>query len=239
MIFYDAQRPSDSPFIELVWRTHSEGAHPFLSIAQNRFELVVSKFQDKLTVTVRGPETRVTPIESTPDEGEWIGILLKPGAFPYPLPVDSLVDGAIDLPMAANGSFWLGGSAWQFPDYENAEFFVRRLVREGLLVCDPLIGAALHKRLDTDLGSRAVQYRFLQSTGITQNAMRQIERARYATYLLLQGVSILDTVAQSGYYDQPHLTRTLKYLIGRTPAQLLHHSESEQLSLLYKTPPFP
>jgi AraC-like DNA-binding protein len=239
MILFDAQRPSDSPFVELVWCSHSEGTHPFLSIAQNRFELVISKFHGSLTVTVRGPETRATSVGNTPDEGEWIGILLKPGTFPSPLPVSSLVDGAIDLPMAANGTFWLGGSAWQFPDYENAEFFVRKLVHEGLLVHDPIIDAALYNQLNNDLSARAVQYRFLQATGITQNSMRQIERARYATCLLQQGLPILDTVAQAGYYDQPHLTRALKHLIGQTPAQLLHHSEPDQLSLLYKTPPFP
>lgn len=43
MIYFDAQRPSDSPFVERVWCSHSEGTHPFLSIAVNRLELVVSK----------------------------------------------------------------------------------------------------------------------------------------------------------------------------------------------------
>jgi hypothetical protein len=28
-------------------------------------------------------------------------------------------------------SFWLNGSAWQFPDYDNVETFVDRLVRES------------------------------------------------------------------------------------------------------------
>ncbi len=39
--------------------------------------------------------------------------------------------------------------------------------------------------------------------------------------LLQQGVSIVDTVDQAGYADQPHLTRSLKRFIGQTPAQLL------------------
>jgi hypothetical protein len=41
---------------------------------------------------------------------------------------------------------------------------------------------------------------------------------------LQQGVSILDTVEQAGYFDQPHLTRSLKYLIGQTPAQIREKS---------------
>jgi AraC-like DNA-binding protein len=48
-------------------------------------------------------------------------------------------------------------------------------------------------------------------------------------------VSILDTLHQAGYFDQPHLTRSLKYFIGQTPAQIMHHSQPEQLSFLYKT----
>lgn len=239
MILFDGQRPSDSPFVERIWCSHSEGAHPFLSIAVSRLELVVSKLQGKVTLTVRGPETKVTPIGDCPDGGEWFGILLKPGAFLPHLPVRSLVDDLVNLPAASNNTFWLGGSAWQFPNYENTDTFVDRLVHEGLLVRDPIVEAALQRHPTNDLTLRSVQYRFLQSIGITQNAVRQIERVRYATFLLQQGVSIPDTVLQAGYYDQPHLTRSLRYYIGRTPAQLLHHSQPEQLSFLYKTPPFP
>ena len=38
----------------------------------------------------------------------------------------------------------------------------------------------------------------------------------------------------AGYFDQPHLTRSLKRLIGQTPAELLRVG-SEELSFLYKT----
>jgi methylphosphotriester-DNA--protein-cysteine methyltransferase len=72
---------------------------------------------------------------------------------------------------------------------------------------------------------------------MTQSAVRQIERARYATHLLQQGVSILDTVEQAGYFDQPHLTRSLKHFIGQTPAQILQKSRPEQMPFLYKTTP--
>ena len=67
---------------------------------------------------------------------------------------------------------------------------------------------------------RAVQYRILRSTGLSQRTIRQIERARYATTLLKHGVSIFDTVYEAGYSDQPHLTRSLKHFIGHTPAEI-------------------
>ncbi len=51
----------------------------------------------------------------------------------------------------------------------------------------------------------------------------------------LPGVSILDTVHQAGYFDQAHLTRSLRRLIGETPMRLREHVR--QLSFLSKTGP--
>jgi AraC-like DNA-binding protein len=189
-------------------------------------------------MTLRGPETKATHVGDSPAEGEWFGILLKLGATLAHLPTSRLVDGGVDLPAASSNSFWFDGAVWQFPDYENADVFVEWLARERLLVRDPVVEAAVQGE-SNDLTQRAVQYRFLQATGITQGAARQIERARYATILLQHGVSIPDTIQQAGYYDQPHLTRSLKRFIGQTPAQLLHHNQPEQLSFLYKTTLFP
>jgi len=237
MIIFDEDRVSDSPFVERVWRCHSEGADPFLSIAASHCELVVSRFEGKITVTVRGPETKARPMGDCPGGGEWFGIILKLGTFLPLLPTGTLVDGEVNLPVISRNSFWLFGSAWQLPDYDHAETFVDWLVRKDQLVRDPVVEDALQGQPQgRDL--RTIQRRFLRATGLTQNTARQIERARYATYLLQQGVSILDTVEQAGYFDQPHLTRVLKCLIGQTPAQILQKSRSEQMSFLYKTMSF-
>ena len=237
MIIFDENRPSDSPFVERVWRCHSEGAAPFLSIAASRCELVVSKLEGKVTMTVRGPETRATPQGDCPGDGEWLGILLKLGTFLPHLPTRTLVDTGVDLPAVSKKSFWLNGSVWQIPDYDNADTFVDWLVRQGLLARDPVVDAALQGHVE-DRSTSTIQRRFLRATGLTQGAVRQIERARYATQLLQQGVSILDTVLEAGYFDQPHLTRSLKCLIGQTPAQIRENSRPEQMPFLYKTTPF-
>jgi AraC-like DNA-binding protein len=62
---------------------------------------------------------------------------------------------------------------------------------------------------------------------LTYGALSQIERAQQAMALLEQGVPILDTVEQVGYADQPHLTRSLKRFVGRTPAEILRGYWSE------------
>jgi len=236
MLFTFDERPSDSPFVERIWRTHSERAGSFLSLAMSHWEMVVTRHNGKTTLTVRGPETKATPLHC-PADGEWLGIRFKLGTFMPDLAASNLVDEAVNLPNAASQSFWLQGSAWQFPDFENADTFVDRLVRDGLLVREPVVDAALQGQLK-DLSLRTALRHFLRTTGLTQSAVRQIERARYATILLQQGVSILDAVYEAGYFDQPHLTRSLKYLIGQTPTQIMDRSRSEQLSFLYKTAPF-
>ena len=236
MLYTLEDRPSDSPFVERIWRAQIERAGDLLSIAMSHWEMVVSRYQDKTYMTVRGPETKATPLPVTFVGTEFFGIRFKLGTvMPY-LPASTLVDGDTDLPDASSKSFWLNGSAWRFPDYDNADIFVDRLVRKGLLECNPIIETALQGQLK-DLSIRTARRHFLRTTGLTQSTIRQVERARYAAVLLQEGLSILDVVYEAGYYDQPHLTRSLKHFIGQTPTQIMQKNESKQLSLLYKTKP--
>jgi hypothetical protein len=61
-----ADRPSDSPNIERVWRGRSDGGGPFVSVAAGHLELVVTRLADFTLVTVRGPETRASIIDGPP-----------------------------------------------------------------------------------------------------------------------------------------------------------------------------
>jgi AraC-like DNA-binding protein len=233
LVFDD--RPSDSPLVERVWRCHSERAGRFLSIASSHWEMVVTRHKGTTTLTVRGPETKATAIDC-PAEGEWLGIRFRLGTFMPRLPVANLLDRQdVNLPGATGRSFWLNGSAWEYPDFENAEAFVARLVKRDLIARDRAVEDAL-RGVSSALSKRSVQRHFLWATGMTHSTFRQIERARYATNLLKQGVSILDVVHEAGFFDQAHLTRSLKRLIGQTPAKIV--GQEEQLSFLYKTSPF-
>jgi AraC-like DNA-binding protein len=100
---------------------------------------------------------------------------------------------------------------------------VDNLVRNGVLVRDPLVDTVLRDRLQ-GLSPRTVRYRFLRATGLSQCHIRQIERAQQAATLLQRGNPISDAVHEVGYFDQPHLTRSLKKWIGHTPAQILRSS---------------
>jgi AraC-like DNA-binding protein len=168
-----------------------------------------------------------------PAEGQWVGIRFKPGTFmPRFLPGSLRDHKDVTLPPATGRSFWLNGSAVEYPSFGNAETFVGRLAKSGMLSRDPIVEDTLLRR-PGELSLRSVERRFLRSTGVTYATFRQIERARYATILLREGVSILDVVSRLGYFDQAHLTRSLKFFIGETPAKII--LRQKQLSFLYKT----
>ncbi len=219
MAFDFEGRPSDSPFIESIWRTRSDQAGSFISSASIHFGMVVSRYQGKTIVTVRGPETKATPADF-PADVEFLGIIFKLGTYMPHLPAKLVMDRHdLNLPEASSQSFWFHGSAWEIPNFENVDTFIDRLVQQEMLVYEPVVDAVLQGH-EPDLSLRSVQYRFLHATGLTQNTVRQIERARLATALLVGGVAIQDTVFEAGYFDQAHLTRSLKRFTGQTPAQI-------------------
>ncbi len=224
---------SDSPYVERIWRSQCPDPGVFTSVALSHWQMSIWKYGDRMKLTVRGPETAATSVPC-PEHDEFIGIVFKLGTFMPLIPASSLVNGAMTLPEGVGQSFHLNGDSWQFPTYENVDTFVDRLVRDGLLVKEPVVDSVLHNQ-PQDLSLRSVQRRYLRATGITHSTAFQIERARYATLLLRQGVPILDVVDRAGYADQPHLTRALKQYMAQTPAQILNEPTAQTMSFLFKT----
>lgn len=225
-------RLSDSPVVERVWRSQSDRAGEFHSIAGCHWGMVVSRVRGQISLTVRGPETFAT-IANCPPEGEWVGVLFKLGTFmPLMRSVDLRDRKDWTLQNASSRAFWLNGSTWEFPGFDNMDTFVRRLVKRGLVRKDPVATAAIHGEPQR-VTRRTEERRVLQVTGLTCGAIHQIERARNAALRLREGVPILDVVHALGFYDQAHLTRSLKRFIGQTPARI--SQDREQLSLLYNS----
>lgn len=223
MVFVFDDRPPASPLVEMIWRTQSEQAGTFTSQAESRWEMVITKFNGTTNITVRGPETKAT-VADFPEDAEFFGIVFKLGTYMPHLPIIPLVGKGATLPEATRQSFYLHGSAWELPTFENADVFVERLVRQELVVRDPVVEAVLQNQ-PHDLSIRTVRRHFLRATGIPHSTIQQIQRAQQAVTLLKQGVSILDVVFELGYFDQPHMTKALKHYMGQTPAQILHQTE--------------
>ncbi|MFC5820212.1 helix-turn-helix domain-containing protein [Nonomuraea harbinensis] len=225
-------RPSDSPYIERVWRSSSgDGLERMTSVATAHGELVLWEERGRVSVSVRGPETRASRAP-VPEDATFFGIVFSAGTLMPHLPFHRLVDLDVEIPEVTRRSFWLKGSAWHLPGYDNAESFVRRMVREGVLERDPIVAEVL-RGASPDLSERTIQRRFVAATGLTRGAIRQIDRARRAAVLIQEEVPIPDVIDRLGYFDQPHLVRSLSRYIGRTATRL--SDPSEPLSLLYKT----
>lgn len=231
MFIHFEDRTSNLPVVERIWRSHSDGAGQFHSMANCHWNMVVSRVQGATQFTVRGPETFAS-IADCPADGEWFGVQFRLGTYMPLFPTGVLRNrNDVTLPNASPRSFLLNGSAWEYPTYENIETFVQRLVNRGLIALDPSVVASLEGGGERQ-SRRTGQRHFISATGLTYAAMRQIERARRATERLRHGESILEVTHALGYFDQAHLTRSLKRFIGQTPAQI--SLGSHQLSLLYK-----
>jgi AraC-like DNA-binding protein len=218
------QRSSDSPYLETVTRGQMMSDGPQIRPSEVHWHMVFASYHGRVQSVFVGPWT-AAGVANWKAGAEILWVKFSLGTFMPHLPVRDFLDVETLLPGAASRSFWLKSSAWQFPDYDNVETFVDRLVHEGVLVHDPVVKAALQDQLP-GMPPRTVRHRFLQATGLSQSHILQFERARRAEILLRQGVSILETVFELGYYDQPHLTRSLKRFIGRTPAQIIRLGEA-------------
>jgi len=228
------QRRSDSPYISRVWRGQTSGVERMTSIATSNWELVFWEDRGVARAAVRGPETTASTAEITGDSDSF-GITFAHGASLPHLPIARLVDKELESPRVDERRFVLGGEEWETPGFDSAEQFVHKLVRAGALTRDPLVDDVVWGGI-ARVGSRSVQRRVAASTGLTQGAIRQIERSRQAAVLLGEGVAALEVVHALGYYDQPHLARALQRFIGRTATQLQRrHDADDPLSLLYKS----
>lgn len=231
-LFTFVERTSPSRLIEGTWQTESVPEETFVSTAVCHWEMVVTRQPGSVTLTVRGPETRATraPI---PQDAEFFGITFSLGTFMPALPPGRLVDGATNLPVASRSGFVLDGDAWELPGPDDADVFVDRLARAGLLVHDPVAAAALHGDV-AGLSTRTLERRVARATGLTRRAIRQIERAGQAVELLTRGVPPADVAQRCGYADQPHLTRSLRRFVGQTPARIAA-PPGEAVSFPFKT----
>lgn len=225
MTIIGESRGSDSPFVETIMHGHTISDGSSIRPGEINWHMVFVKHSRYTQLLLVGPLT-MSGVASWKAGAEIVWIKFKLGTFMPRLPVRSYLDSETPLPGASTTSCWLDTSVWQFPDYENADTFVERLIRRDVLAHDPLVPAVLEGQTH-DMPARTLRHRFLRATGLTQGHIRQYERAQQATALLRQGASIADTMFEAGYFDQPHLTRSLKHWVGYTPAQIIRMSRTE------------
>jgi hypothetical protein len=211
-------RASDSSWVDTVWTCTSEQVTEMSSVAAVCWGLVFWEREGRAYAGISGPETRAgtAPV---PEGATFVGIEFAVGTSLRAVPAPALVDGGVELPGATRRTFRLDGVRWATPGPDDAEALVDRLVRAGTVARDPLV-TEVRRGHRPAVSGRTVERRFRAATGLTQGAVRQIERARNASTLLATGVAVADVVSRLEYFDEPHLARALRRYVGRTPRQL-------------------
>jgi hypothetical protein len=211
-------RPSESPWISTVWTCGSDDIATMTAVASETWGLVFWHEDGAAQAAIVGPESR-TACAPVPREADFVGIQFAVGTSLRMVDTTALVDGGIELPDVTSRRFWLDGRRWSTPGPDDAELLVDRLVREGVVVRDPLVADVLQGRTPA-VSARTVERRFRAATGLTRRAVAQIERVRSAATALATGASVHDVIAHHGYYDEPHLARGLRRYVGRSAQQV-------------------
>ena len=211
-------RQSDSPWIDTVWTCTSEQVTEMTSVAGVCWGLVFWEQDGRAYAGITGPDTRAgtAPV---PEGATFTGIDFAVGTSLRAVSTRELVGGGVELPDTTRRTFRLDGSRLEIPGPDDAEALVERLVRDGIVVRDPLVAEVLRGHRPA-VSTRTVERRFRAVTGLTRGTIQQIERARTAAGLLAAGEPAAGVVDKLGYFDESHLARTLRSYVGRTARQL-------------------
>jgi hypothetical protein len=182
------------------------------------WDLVFMRRSGRLQVLQTGVITKPVNLGYAPGD-EYLAITFRPGVFMPKVAAHTMVDRGVLLGSPAAGRFHVGAETLEVPTFENAESMVSRLVARGVLALDDVVDDVLQGRSKV-VEPRTVQRHFERAVGVTAKQLSIIYRAQDAARMLAQGTPAAAVAAQLGYSDQSHMTRSLKHLLGSTPARI-------------------
>jgi Helix-turn-helix domain len=213
------ERAADSSLVERITCVTYDEPTRELSTPDGCWDIVVMRRRGITLVLQTGVISRPVPLENDPGDS-FLAISFKPGVFLSRTPGRDMIDRALVRPLVTAGAFALDAETLEIPTFENAEGLVERLVRRGLLARDELVEGAAQGR-PRAISPRSMQRHFLSALGMTPKQFAQIRRAGRAVDLLRTGMAPAEVAIEAGFADQPHLTRSLKAIMGQTPGELL------------------
>jgi AraC-like DNA-binding protein len=213
------ERAADSPYVQRITQVTYEEHTRELSTPDGCWDIVVMKKRGVTTVLQTGLISRPVVLVNEPGDS-YLAISFRPGVFATKTPGIRMLDHALVRPQSSGRAFVMENETLEIPSFENAEQLVNQLGRRGLLTRDELVETAVsgHPRA---ISQRSMQRHFLSALGMTPKQFEQIQRACRAVDLLRSGMAPATVAIEAGYADQPHLTRSLKALMGQTPGELV------------------
>jgi hypothetical protein len=205
-------RKSPHPFVETIWQSTNVSDGTYLATPDRSWDLIAMIHADgrkEMMLTGQATKPMYVPYFAGTSS---VVISFTPSSYLPSYPSDALIDSFEMLTTPDNEHFVLAGHTFSFPTFENAEILVEQMIEKGILKSDPVVGGKQSAH-----SSRTAQRHFTSTTGMSRKSLEQIERAQHAVSLLQKGKRPADAAADSGYSDQPHLTKSLKKIMGVSP----------------------
>lgn len=211
------RRNSAHPLIDTIWTTQNTDDGIYSATPDGSWDLIVLIQSDgSKSMMITGQATRPMDVPYRKDTGSVV-ISFVPGAYIPGYAGKTLLDSFELLSNADANHFVLCGQTFAIPTYETAEDLVESLIAAQLLFADPVV-YALSSGVSMAVSPRSSQRHFVNSAGITQKNLSQIERAQLAVQQLQRGEKPSKVAANAGYADQPHMARDLKKIMGIKPS---------------------
>ena len=216
MSFTYEEKRSSSPYVDIVWHTEDQTDGVYIASADASWDMIfIQSREGKRRVLLSGPCSKTTHVPYLAGNKNF-GMRFKPGVIFKDLPIINMVNVTQPLPMPTQDTFLLQGITWSMPAYETIDQFLAELAEHGMLNIDPVIRDVLEGKV-VNMSARSIQRHFAETIGLSPRQVRQIECARKAVGLLLQGRLLPEVAYELGYADQPHMIRLLKRFTGFTP----------------------
>jgi hypothetical protein len=207
-----------SAYVRSASHTVLSGSGTLLMQPDGLWDFAFLRNRQGLQALRTGLTTR--PVEFTYADGdEILAIGFAASAFMPAIPGDAMRDRGVLLPRIGADRFRIGAEIFEVPRLDNVEDFVARLTRREAIGQNPLVASIVSGRPNAAT-ERTMQRHFLRTTGLTIKAFSQIARAQKAVARLEAGEPAADVAYALGYADQPHLIRSMRAIMGRTPRQI-------------------
>ena len=208
-----------SRYLDRVTLTRFAAAGETLIQPDNCWDIVVFNRDGAVQVLRTGLTTRPDVVEHEAGD-EILTISFRPDTFMSLLPGETMRNKAMLLDRFGRRDIRIGADVREIPTFDNADVFVERLVRDGIVESNSVVASIVERRPKA-MSERTMQRHFLKTTGLTYKHFTVIQRAQEATSLLRTGRPAADVAFALGYSDQAHMINSLKRTMGQTPGEIV------------------
>jgi len=218
-------RPVDSPHVQSISSMRFTAAGETLMQPDGCWDFAILKQGDQVNVLRTGLTTQTVTYEHQAGD-EILVISFKPQSFMPLMPGEVMRDEGVMLEKFGRAQFLLGDGAREIPTFENADVFVERLVRDGLIESNDIVASVVDGNPKA-MSERTMQRHFLRTTGLTYKHFTLVQRAQQAVALLRMGRSAVDVAFALGFSDQAHMINSLRAIMGQTPGEIARAAVAE------------